>query len=1111
MRHTTRKLLSILLALVIMNGLLPASEIMAMTEDFAEDPAIEIEDSTEVSAEVPEIEIESHIEDPSEAPGSEVVYPAEDPAEATAAENVNPAEIPSAEDDDLVLIGSASSEDLPSRFDLRDYGLVTPVKNQMPWNTCWAFSAAAAAETSILTALDTTYEESGLDLSERHSAWYTNQPLADGICESQTGEGFYPIDENDSPNAVFSYAGQSYSVGSIWASGMGPAFESDYPYRGKDGLLQYDYLLYNRDDWISQEKSNLRKEYAFELRIGWVTERDIEIFAEEDYEEALDSCSEYDYYNPLDDWTINEGRPQESMFVLKDNTIFEYNQYLSDEQTSANDIEAITALKKELTEGRAVAIELNVEEGLNTETWACYTRRKYSANHGCCIVGWDDNYPAENFKQLPPADGAWLVKNSWGSETDAVPDALVSEDGTARAANGGKWGITDEAGRHTGYFWLSYYYRSVVRADSFTFDVRSNTDYTDALQYDYVPVSDLLIDFTQNREESAANIYPIDHDVCVTDIGTRISVNNSYLIGDYNVAFTLYRLDDGATLPTQGVKIGEFERNFRYAGYHRVQLDSPVYLKAGDRLAVVVTVAYDDGNGNVSYSCSASSHISKDNRSLMGALNYAKVIVNPGESFLYRMISEEGDYAWIDIAGPMGEYLWNEMKNPVDTNDYSGQSIVDNTNIDNFCIKVFTAPVKYKIAEYNGSAANPALVQASDQTEEQLSMYLRYIESVTVNGTEYDNNETPIIVTADVVDENGNVTVPAGTIDLNAHANGKKIFDGGNYELTVRALNHDDYTFALAAPSLTGGGNQQIVLDQLEKKQIGLSTDGNPAYLRAVKVDGKDLSAPADYEAGKPGDSQSVLFTKIFQKTLKVGDHKIEIVYANGAINTRLTVKQVKVTGVKLNKTSARLLKGKTLQLKATVSPGNATDRTVTWSSSNTAAATVDKNGKVTAKKTGTAKITVTTKDGGKKAICTVTVYERVPLYRFFNIKTGDHMYTVNEAERKALIKNSLWRAEGIACYVPKKSSKPVYRLYNRNTGDHMFTTNANERRFIIKAGWVDQGIGFYSDTAKTVPVYRMYNPHLRSGYHFFTANKQERTIVLRNGWKDEKIGFYGV
>ena len=80
------------------------------------------------------------------------------------------------------------------------------------------------------------------------------------------------------------------------------------------------------------------------------------------------------------------------------------------------------------------AIELNMDEGLHPKTWACYSSRNYSANHGCCIVGWDDNYPAENFKQMPPADGAWLVKNSWGSETDVVPDALVSQDGTARPA-----------------------------------------------------------------------------------------------------------------------------------------------------------------------------------------------------------------------------------------------------------------------------------------------------------------------------------------------------------------------------------------------------------------------------------------------------------------------------------------------------------------------------------------------------------------------------------------------------------------------------------------------------------------------------------------------------
>lgn len=79
------------------------------------------------------------------------------------------------------------------------------------------------------------------------------------------------------------------------------------------------------------------------------------------------------------------------------------------------------------------------------------------------------------------------------------------------------------------------------------------------------------------------------------------------------------------------------------------------------------------------------------------------------------------------------------------------------------------------------------------------------------------------------------------------------------------------------------------------------------------------------------------------------------------------------VTGVTLNKTSATITVGDTVSLTATVSPGSAANKAVTWASSNTSVATVS-NGVVTAKSAGTAKITVTTKDGNKTATCTVTV-----------------------------------------------------------------------------------------------------------------------------------------
>lgn len=82
---------------------------------------------------------------------------------------------------------------------------------------------------------------------------------------------------------------------------------------------------------------------------------------------------------------------------------------------------------------------------------------------------------------------------------------------------------------------------------------------------------------------------------------------------------------------------------------------------------------------------------------------------------------------------------------------------------------------------------------------------------------------------------------------------------------------------------------------------------------------------------------------------------------------------QVVPTSVALNKTTLTLDIGRTSNLRATVYPSNAANKKCTWRSSNTSVATVDSNGKVTAKKAGTATITVKTSNG-KIATCKVTV-----------------------------------------------------------------------------------------------------------------------------------------
>ena len=90
---------------------------------------------------------------------------------------------------------------------------------------------------------------------------------------------------------------------------------------------------------------------------------------------------------------------------------------------------------------------------------------------------------------------------------------------------------------------------------------------------------------------------------------------------------------------------------------------------------------------------------------------------------------------------------------------------------------------------------------------------------------------------------------------------------------------------------------------------------------------------------------------------------------------TQPSTTKVKVIKVSLNYSKIYLTKGKSKTLKATVSPTNAANKSVSWTSSNKKIATVSSKGKVTGKKAGTVTITAKAKDGsGKKATCKVVV-----------------------------------------------------------------------------------------------------------------------------------------
>ena len=86
-----------------------------------------------------------------------------------------------------------------------------------------------------------------------------------------------------------------------------------------------------------------------------------------------------------------------------------------------------------------------------------------------------------------------------------------------------------------------------------------------------------------------------------------------------------------------------------------------------------------------------------------------------------------------------------------------------------------------------------------------------------------------------------------------------------------------------------------------------------------------------------------------------------------------VTARTYPVESVSIDKNSVELTEGEEATLTATVNPENATNKNVSWSSSDNEVATVE-NGKVTALKAGSATITVVTEDGNKTATCTVTV-----------------------------------------------------------------------------------------------------------------------------------------
>ena len=223
--------------------------------------------------------------------------------------------------------------------------------------------------------------------------------------------------------------------------------------------------------------------------------------------------------------------------------------------------------------------------------------------------------------------------------------------------------------------------------------------------------------------------------------------------------------------------------------------------------------------------------------------------------------------------------------------------------------------------------------------------------------------EKPVTVDANVTDmqvttANTALTVN-GTVDtLQADAN-----------VTVSGNGHINEKTGSGQISVSVAG---VSLDKTEIVLVEGSNQTLTATVEPTNATNKNVTWSSDHEAVATVDQNGTVTAR------RGGQATITVTTADGSKTATCTVRvriQIgePVQSVGLNKTELALEVGKTGTLEAIVEPSDATNKNVTWSSSNPEFATVD-NGVVTAVSAGEAIITVTTEDGAKTATCKVTV-----------------------------------------------------------------------------------------------------------------------------------------
>ncbi len=180
--------------------------------------------------------------------------------------------------------------------------------------------------------------------------------------------------------------------------------------------------------------------------------------------------------------------------------------------------------------------DFNQSTYFNKSSSAQYYYDSHESTHRICIVGWDDNYSRYNFLKTPEGDGAWICKNSWGTN----------------------WG-------DGGYFYLSYYDTSLGDKESVCYII-NNDSYTRIYQFDVGGENKLIPD-----GKYYASIFTADENELIGAVGTFF--NQSGMEYEFTIS-----VNDIDVYAQKGIS--------KLSGYETIKLDKLVQIKKGDKFKV---------------------------------------------------------------------------------------------------------------------------------------------------------------------------------------------------------------------------------------------------------------------------------------------------------------------------------------------------------------------------------------------------------------------------------------------------------------------------------------------------------------------------------------------